>query len=75
MSILSAFIDFNAAFDKVWIIGLWKKLIEYQIKGNLNDLEYFSSHKNVKGLKSWFLEIEQNLNYLRVMINDYVVCV
>lgn len=28
-----AVIDFKAAFDKVWRVGLWEKLIRYQIKG------------------------------------------
>lgn len=28
-----AFIDFKAAFDKVWRVGLWKKLLKNNISG------------------------------------------
>lgn len=33
--LFSAFIDFKSAFDTVWRVGLWKKLLRYNINGKV----------------------------------------
>ena len=35
MKLYSCFIDFTKAFDNVWRIGLWQKLMKHGIKGKV----------------------------------------
>ena len=45
--IFCAFIDFSKAFDSVWRLGMWKKLLKYNIKGNFFKVIY-NLYQNTK---------------------------
>ncbi|MEW8544141.1 MAG: reverse transcriptase family protein, partial [Candidatus Thiodiazotropha sp.] len=56
-----AFIDFRKAFDTVWRIGLWRKLIDSQIRGKCFNIIYnlyqgIKSCVSVNGVKSPFFQ-------------------
>lgn len=42
-----AYVDFSAAFDKVWRIGLWQKLIKTNINGKIFNV-IFNMYQNIK---------------------------
>jgi hypothetical protein len=41
------FVDFRKAFDTVWIIGLWIKLLSSEIKGNIFNVIY-NMHSDIQ---------------------------
>ena len=42
-----AFVDFSKAFDSVWRVGLWNKLLENEINGNFFKV-IFNLYQNIK---------------------------
>lgn len=79
-----AFVDFRQAFDKIWRIGLWKKLLKTGVKGKILDVikNLYSSAKSCVekgGLYSEFFPCEigvrqgENLSPLlfSLFLNDF----
>ena len=42
-----SFVDFSKAFDSVWRVGLWGKLLQNEVKGNFFRVIYNSKHTSV----------------------------
>jgi hypothetical protein len=47
-----AFIDFKAAFDNVWRIGLWKKMLKYGISGKCFKVIFYMYDESKPRIKS-----------------------
>ena len=47
MRVFCAFMDFHKAFDSVWRVGLWSKLLKYSINGKVLSV-IKSMYSNIK---------------------------
>ena len=47
-----SFIDFSKAFDSIWRVGLWKKLLASNINGKRFQI-IFNMHKGIKSCVSY----------------------
>ena len=50
LKLYCAFIDFTKAFDNVWSVGLWGKLLSYNISGTILKKKMYSDIKSCKSL-------------------------
>ena len=60
------FIDFEKAFDRVWRIGLWNKMLKSQINGKMYDI-IFNMYQGIKsrisfdGVNSYYFPCDNGL--------------